>query len=345
MPTQLRSCQAISTSNEASTMATFTLMTYNILAQALIKRELFPNSGNALKWKGRKNMLLDEFKAYKPHVMCLQEVDHVEDFYEDELKAIGYSIEYCKHPSKLHEIDYDTYKTTSPTQVTGNIAQCIALKHNASDAGLVIGNTHLYWRPQSFYERLRQSSIYIQTTQVILASLRCSHSNINWSYILAGDLNTTPTDPTYPSVIGKPLTNVQESWLEWSRREIMEDEEIPDNIETAAAPPKPTDIDNNRLVPTKKFLESIRNYPALKSVYSEYGKIDEYDVQIYGEPKFTHYGTFFKGTLDYIFISVDTKLECKELLRLPNEKDMEPGLPNGLFGSDHVPLMCRFAFT
>lgn len=50
MPTQLRSCQAISTSNEASTMATFTLMTYNILAQALIKRELFPNSGNALKW-------------------------------------------------------------------------------------------------------------------------------------------------------------------------------------------------------------------------------------------------------------------------------------------------------
>lgn len=86
------------------------------------------------------------------------------------------------------EIDYDTYKTTSPTQVTGNIAQCIALKHNASDAGLVIGNTHLYWRPQSFYERLRQSSIYIQTTQVILASLRCSHSNINWSYILAGGI-------------------------------------------------------------------------------------------------------------------------------------------------------------
>lgn len=84
------------------------------------------------------------------------------------------------------EIDYDTYKATSPTQVTGNIAQCIALKHNELDAGLVIGNTHLYWRPQSFYERLRQSSIYIKSTQDILASLRCRHSNINWSYVLAG---------------------------------------------------------------------------------------------------------------------------------------------------------------
>lgn len=158
------------------------------------------------------------------------------------------------------------------------------------------------------------------------------------------DLNTTPTDPTYPSVIGKSLTYAQESWLEWSRREIMEDEEIPSNIETAAAPLKPTDVDDNRLITVKNLQESIRNYPALKSVYSGYGTIDEKTVQIYGEPKFTHYGTFFKGTLDYILISVDTELECRELLLIPNEKDMAPGLPNGLFGSDHVPLMCRFAF-
>jgi hypothetical protein len=158
------------------------------------------------------------------------------------------------------------------------------------------------------------------------------------------DLNTTPTDPTYGSVIGNPLTNVQKSWLEWSRREITEDEEIPDNIETAAPPPKPTDADDSGLFPIEALQEMISGYPALKSVYSSYGKIDENSVQIYGEPKFTHYGTFFKGTLDYIFIAADGKLECKELLKLPSEKDMEPGLPNGLFGSDHVPLMCRFSF-
>jgi mRNA deadenylase 3'-5' endonuclease subunit Ccr4 len=50
-------------------------------------------------------MLLEEFKAYKPDIMCLQgkffmpnlsdnfaEVDHVEDFFEDKLKALGYVV-------------------------------------------------------------------------------------------------------------------------------------------------------------------------------------------------------------------------------------------------------------
>lgn len=32
-------------------------MSYNILAQALIKRELFPHSGNILKWVGILNGL------------------------------------------------------------------------------------------------------------------------------------------------------------------------------------------------------------------------------------------------------------------------------------------------
>lgn len=37
--------------------ARFTLMTYNILAQSLVRRKLFPTSGESLKWKNRQWVL------------------------------------------------------------------------------------------------------------------------------------------------------------------------------------------------------------------------------------------------------------------------------------------------
>lgn len=36
----------------------FTVMTYNLLAQCLVRRKLFPTSGEALKWKNRRGQLL-----------------------------------------------------------------------------------------------------------------------------------------------------------------------------------------------------------------------------------------------------------------------------------------------
>lgn len=61
-------------------------------------------------------------------------------------------------------IDYDTDTTCPPTWITGNIAQFMSLRHvQHPQFGVVIGNTHMYWRPAAVYERLRQSVIYIKT--------------------------------------------------------------------------------------------------------------------------------------------------------------------------------------
>ncbi|RUS19482.1 hypothetical protein BC937DRAFT_87403 [Endogone sp. FLAS-F59071] len=66
-----------------------TIMTYNILAQSLIRRELFPHAGNALKRKPRQTLIMDEFNLYKPEIACLQEVDHLEDEYGNAFKMAG----------------------------------------------------------------------------------------------------------------------------------------------------------------------------------------------------------------------------------------------------------------
>ncbi|GAB5589752.1 RNA exonuclease ngl2 [Umbelopsis nana] len=245
--------------------------------------------------------------------------------------------------SKLRydEIDYDTYTAFPPTRPTGNIAQCLALKFHGHDEGIVVGNTHLYWRPESFYERLRQGSIYIQSSYENLLSVKGMHSNVKWNYVLAGDLNTTPTDPTYPSLTRNSLTPIQEAWLEWSRREFDEEEVVVEDIlDTAMPPPKPSEADDTHLATASELRKLIHDTLPLKSVYTDYSAVDKDDTQLYGEPKYTHYGTYFKGTLDYIFIPPHGDIVCRELLPIPKANEMEPGLPNPLFGSDHVPLLC-----
>jgi hypothetical protein len=50
-----------------------TIMTYNILAQSLIKRFLFPYCDKeTLQWKYRKMNLLNEILGHRPDVACFQ---------------------------------------------------------------------------------------------------------------------------------------------------------------------------------------------------------------------------------------------------------------------------------
>ncbi|KAJ1963476.1 RNA exonuclease ngl2 [Dipsacomyces acuminosporus] len=102
------------------------------------------------------------------------------------------------------------------------------------------------------------------------------------------------------------------------------------------------------------------NFPPMKSSYSTYAEIDaSYRTdQWQGEPIYTNYAKW-KGTLDYIFytphapyLHADTaakacngakpNLSVREVLSLPPESSMKPGLPNETFASDHVSLVARF---
>lgn len=58
-------------------------------------------------------------------------------------------------------IDYDAMEACPPTQQTGNVGMMVALEFNEPEKGgkvpgVIVATTHLYWRPESYYERLRQ---------------------------------------------------------------------------------------------------------------------------------------------------------------------------------------------
>ncbi|ORX94389.1 Endonuclease/exonuclease/phosphatase [Basidiobolus meristosporus CBS 931.73] len=73
----------------------FTILTYNVLAQCLIKRTLFPYATKkALRWTHRKTNILNEILSHSPDILCLQELDKYEDFFGPELTKAGYEGRY-----------------------------------------------------------------------------------------------------------------------------------------------------------------------------------------------------------------------------------------------------------
>ncbi|KAG1050512.1 hypothetical protein G6F43_007219 [Rhizopus delemar] len=330
------------------------IMSFNILAQSLIKRELFPDSGDILKWKTRRRLIVEEIELYDADIMSLQEVDNFDSFFKENLFNLGYETVYYHHPSKKHgcaisykkdkfnqvkyqTIDYNTDTLCSPSIITNNIGQILALEYKKNPSvGFVVGNTHLYWRPSCNYERLRQTAVYVKHFLDLKSELS---SHVRWMPLLLGDFNTTPDDPVYSILTENKLTpdhlkDLRESLeVTISNRSSDDKKEGVEPEDEAASVP----IDPHSIIGVEELVslfqlckdpwESI--YSHTKEIQKEYG--------LFGEPSFTNYTAAFKGTLDYLFIQ--RTMPIKRILMLPSEEDLKPSLPNRNFGSDHLCLV------
>ncbi|KAI8922187.1 Endonuclease/exonuclease/phosphatase [Powellomyces hirtus] len=366
----------------------FTLMTYNVLAQCLCRRDLFPYCKKEhLKYKARFPILLKEItQTIKPDVACLQEVDHFDDMFAPALRAARYDWEYLqKAPEKdeshglcviwkkdlfqkyrYQTLHYDDSPLTHPTPitpVTGNIAQLLALKFVApatnSSTGILIANTHLYWRPTAQYEKLRQA--YVLLNNVV--ALRKEDLGASWPTLLCGDWNTTPHDGVYRLLTKQPLTDVQRAHLEpvpqpsvsTTPATTTSESTVPESTATSNAPraPSPSQSTLHNPAPTSTVLDRLAALPRLYSCYSSYQQTHPSHTEDTpswdGEPAFTTVGSW-TGTLDYIFVCAPDDVDNErtgcdigpvKLLELPKPSDLEPGLPNSDFASDHVCLMAE----
>lgn len=219
----------------------FKLMTYNCLAQALIRRKLFPTSGNALKWFKRSRVLLNEFMHYNSDVLCLQEVDYIQyqSFWKEEFEKLGYESQFHRHGTKNHGIaivwkrdmftmvdkmliDYDKEPSGAlePRTTTKNVGLAIALgftkkvlaKHpGSSKRGIIVGTTHLFWHPFGTFERTRQCYVMLNKMKEfmhrinVLQDKGATQENL-WYPFFCGDFNSQPFDTPYLSVSSKPVT-------------------------------------------------------------------------------------------------------------------------------------------
>lgn len=210
------------------------IMTYNVLAQALIRRTLFPTSGNAVKWFKRSQVLLSEFKHYNCDVLLLQEVDHVQfnSFWRSEFEKLGYGAVFNRWGDKNHGvaiffrnslfdvtdrmyIDYDKEESGNipPRTVTKNVGLILALKFKDSilqkfpktdKKGILVGTTHLFWHPFGTYERTRQTYVILNKFREFINRVQVLQKG-SWFHFFGGDFNAQPYDAPYLSITSKPI--------------------------------------------------------------------------------------------------------------------------------------------
>ncbi|KAJ3920688.1 Endonuclease/exonuclease/phosphatase [Lentinula edodes] len=210
------------------------ILTWNLLAQCLVRRELFPNS-DCLKAVQREHMLYREMLQHNADILCLQEVDRLEKLLPV-LESAGYAHRYAAGPNKKHgcliafkkdlyeemglklilydkenvrDTDEEGVSLCGSTFRTRNIGHIVALKHTQCDEGLVIATTHLFWHPKYVYEKARQATILKR--EVVRFKQSIGHDD--WPCIISGDFNFTPDDPVYSLIVGDPVLPVQEEKL------------------------------------------------------------------------------------------------------------------------------------
>ncbi|KAF7728846.1 hypothetical protein EC973_005472 [Apophysomyces ossiformis] len=270
-------------------------------------------------------MIVEDIAQYEPDIMCLQEVDNYDEFYKESFSKLGHATKQhgCMIGYKATKferaeyatLDYDSDTLAPATQQTGNIAQLIGLRFVDLPKGLVIGNTHLYWRPQSFYERMRQTAIYMRRLDEFKSKLGSVQDGRQWSSLLIGgmylsDFNTAPIDATYAAIQQNPLTAAQLETLHLSRRSFGGEESNPDETGCVG------DSEETSLMSVSDLMELFTEGKKWRSVYSQYSDVGKAASDVYGEPKFTHYAAMYCGTLDYIFADSD-KHQVLELLEMP----------------------------
>ncbi|PIL31576.1 hypothetical protein GSI_06278 [Ganoderma sinense ZZ0214-1] len=215
------------------------LMTWNLLAQSLVRRELFPTS-DCLKAGQREHMIYKEINSLKATICCLQEVDRTEKLFP-QLEKAGYAWVYAAGPRKKHGcliayrkdayqcvrqkvVAYDDQEVRSEGDGqarrgssfrTKNIGSLVALRRLQGDDGIIIATTHLFWHPAYTYERARQAGILLRE----VTSFRKEGTVVeeHWPCVLAGDFNFGPDDPAYSLLVGNELLPVQKARIQSSR--------------------------------------------------------------------------------------------------------------------------------
>ncbi|KAA8916157.1 hypothetical protein TRICI_001706 [Trichomonascus ciferrii] len=314
------------------------IMTYNALAQCLIRRKLFPENGNALKWKWRGRVLANEISHYSPDIICMQEIDSdkIDSFWKPELAKIGLETHFMTFPGKRHGniiafntrmfslvtqrlVNYDEIETPGADKQfnTRNTGMLVALKAKEyEDFGLVLGTSHMFWHPMGSFERTRQLAVFVDK-----ATEFKTHFPNHWPVLLAGDYNSECFDTPYLCASTHPLQLTQDaldilhnsaahSFAKVKPEEEEEDDE--EEAEEAADTNEQTEgpSEEDRKQGAQKVESLLFFYRSLEmqtvSLYGErYKTVHPENVHpksLNGEPFFSNWAHAWRGLLDYIFV-------------------------------------------
>ena len=258
-------------------MARFSLLQFNTLADAL--SDSFPLvDGNVLKWEHRRTLLVEQILKAAPDVVCMEEVDHFDDWFAPRLAVHGYTgVFFPKAPGrdgcamfvKGDRVRFgsaqvqrvclrDHIDIRAVPNADGRQGAIVAeLELVASGRRVVVAVTHL--KAKSEFDDVR-----FHQTKALL-SLLAAHRANGLPIVLAGDFNTEPASTAIALVTKEGFRSAYDlSSLKYTTWKIRPPSEAcrvidyifysPESLQLVAVTPMPTpnEIPHPRL-PSARF--------------------------------------------------------------------------------------------
>ncbi|XP_075641793.1 carbon catabolite repressor protein 4 homolog 1-like isoform X3 [Castanea sativa] len=314
---------------QSSNDVVFSVLSYNILADSLSINAFGYCPKWALAWEYRQENLLEEIIKYDADILCLQEVqcDHFENFFEPELKKLGYSVMYKKKTGAGLEFDKEAssvvnaleprirFKGSHRLTSKDNVALVVVLEslqngsnRDAFQSRICVANTHIHW------SKGHEDVTLFQVVHLVNGLEKIAQSQ-QIPLIICGDFNSRPGSDPHNFVVKGSANCISEK--------------------------------ANDPLGIYQYLK-LHHSLSLVSAYSSFLHSDGVEEQWRkmnsqtSEPAFTFFSDKFFGTLDYIFYT-DNSLIVESLLELVDRESIDNnGIPSPAWPSDHIALMASF---
>jgi len=194
--------------------STLSVSTWNLLADCYAHRSAEVGDNGPIQWRNRSQLIEKCLRECNTDVLCLQEVDHYDDFYKKCLTNLGYRPCFVQRPERqdgcLIAFKSDKFELVDLVQVScddaisadslyeyqkyvkHNVALIVQLRDRATKKEVIICTCHVHWNPMLPEVKMSQITHILQK----LNEFRDGDLPV----VLTGDFNTLPSDPIYAAI-------------------------------------------------------------------------------------------------------------------------------------------------
>ncbi|KAF1329433.1 Carbon catabolite repressor protein 4 3, partial [Globisporangium splendens] len=353
--------------------STFRVASLNTLADYLVVKDdaLTSPQGWMYEWSYRGSRLIREIVAWSPHIVCLQEVDHYEDFFEPEMRKHGFVGIYKRRTGEeTHDgcaifVKRDMFTIVSsrpleyhvadhPVLDRDNVALAAVLEwkdgasNSSSPQQFIVATTHVLFNPKRGDVKLAQLEMLTR----MLSEWRSEQSS-TLPVILCGDFNLEPHSALYHflSTGSLDVSNLSRAALSgqngYDDRAFQHAKFINENDASrhhgngTAAGRFQQSKTRGRRGKHSDFVAGtvVAHDLELASAYAQ-----SPDDHCTGEPKFTIFHSGSKGAVDYMWYTKDA-VHCHGVLEMTPAGILfaQKALPTPHQSSDHLSLVADFS--
>ncbi|TMW67454.1 hypothetical protein Poli38472_011074 [Pythium oligandrum] len=350
---------------------TFRVLSFNVLADYIALRDTIPDAEEPWKydWAHRCRGLLREIRTWRADIICLQEVDHYEDFFEPELKKAGYKGVFKKRTGEdthdgcaifIHSKNFDIVASVPleyhvpghPLLDRHNIALQAVVDWRGDGAEpqrFVVANTHLLFNPGRGDVKLAQLQRLLTSLHELREGEHVLTPSSPLPVLVCGDFNLAPHSPLYEflsrgeldvSGLSKHLLSGQNMEYHQKRGHHAVEHDSARHHGHGTAWGRFQSDRAQRTYHRHFPKDTVVNHSLpLASAYAQMP-----NDRCTGEPKFTTFHEGTKCTVDYVWFTTDS-LHCHGVVEMAPAGQLFKAkvLPTASHSSDHLSLVADFA--